>query len=150
MIVLKSTDDFYVGENLSNIITVEVSDNLKEAELRLEFERPDGEKFTSEKLTLDGLKVDYAVPKSVCTCRGQGGVQAVAALGAKIEKSEIVNITICRSINATEDLPKNKPDLVSEMQAQIADNTKRVEELENKVGVITIKTWNGNDTEGGA
>lgn len=133
MITIKTEDVFHVGENVSNYITVKVSEGLKNADLRLEFETPLFEKYcTPEALIIDPETCEamYSVPKSILSYHGLCHIQAVATLDSYIEKSDVLEVEVEWSVNAIESLPDEQPDLVRTLQGKVEDFFKRLTRIE--------------------
>lgn len=150
MVEIRTDKEYYVGEHLSGIIKVTVSPELKEADIRLDFELPSGEKFCSPLLNgvNENYQTEYAVPQQCLEQMGTSYIQAIVSLGTMyIEKSQVLKINVNKSVNAVEDFAESKPDLFNEIQSQIAENTAKVNELGNRTSTITIKSWYAEDTE---
>ena len=168
MVEITTDKDFYVGEHLSGIITVTVSPELKEADIRLDFELPSGEKFCSPQLSGvdENYQTQYAVPQQCLDRMGASYIQAIVSLGAAyIEKSDVLKIIVNKSVNAVEDFAEDEPDLMAELLNEFGETKEKVEELldvavteenieqavedymaENPVNTrVTVKTWTEED-----
>lgn len=150
MVEIKTDKEFYVGENLSGIITVTVSPELKEAVIRLDFELPSGEKFCSPTLESvdENNQTQYAVPQQCLDRMGESHIQAIATLDGYIEKSNVLHIPINKSINAVEDFAEAEPDLMASLLNEFEETKETVEVLGKQItNPVTIKSWYSEDGE---
>lgn len=134
------------NENLSKRFSILVPNTIKDKWLYIEFEKADGTKFVSPKLTAVGSYVEYDITK-LLTVKGKLICQVVAKDGNEVVwKSNLFDFTIPKSINATEEVVSSSPDILADLQRQIdnievgggADLTNYYTktEVDNKLGEI--------------
>ncbi len=133
MIMLKIVDTLYVGENVSNKVIVNVSEDLLSSQLFVEFDAPSGDKFCSPILCINPHTKEaiYSIPASILNCIGPGKAQGVAIKGDYTEKSEPVSFKVKYSVNAIETLPKDSPDLVRCLINAVNEFRANMEEVKN-------------------
>lgn len=107
------------NENLSKRFSILVPNTIKDKWLYIEFEKADGEKVTSPRLTAVGSYVEYDITE-ILTVKGKLTCQVVAKDGNDIVwKSNLFDFTIPRSINATKEVTARSPDILADLQRQI-------------------------------
>ena len=107
------------NENLSKRFSILVPNSIKDKWLYIEFEKADGEKVTSPRLTAVGSYVEYDITE-ILTVKGKLTCQVVAKDGNDVVwKSNLFDFTIPRSINATKEVAARSPDILADLQRQI-------------------------------
>lgn len=111
----------YDGENNSRMITVEVEEALRDKKIFLEFEKPNGDKKVSDVLTLNDGIIEYYLKSDLLDEVGYLKIQAIATSDDFVQKSEIVNYYVSRSINATEQIASTTPSVFDKLGVIVAD-----------------------------
>lgn len=107
------------NENLSKRFSILLPNSIKDKWLYIEFEKADGEKFVTEKLTAVGSYLDYDITDQL-TVKGKLICQVVAKNADQVVwKSNLFDFTIPKSINATEKVAASNPDILADLQRQI-------------------------------
>jgi hypothetical protein len=107
------------GENLSERLQVTLPDSIIDKWLYIEFEKPSGEKFVSEKLEANGNYLNYDITNQL-TDVGKLICQVIAKNSEELVwKSNKFDFTILSSINAMEEIPASSPDILADLQNQI-------------------------------
>lgn len=135
------------GENLSKSFVILLPNSIKDKWLYVEFEKPNGDKFASERLEAVGNYLTYDITNQL-TVTGKLVCQVVAKnADSVIWKSNKFDFTITSSINATEQVATSRPDVLADLQKQIdniqvgggADLTNYYtkNEVDNKISAIS-------------
>lgn len=107
------------GENLSKTFSILLPNSIIDKWLYIEFEKESGEKFVTERLAATGNYLTYDIT-NIMTEVGKLVCQVVAKNGENIVwKSNKFDFKILGSINATEQVAANKPDILADLQKQI-------------------------------
>lgn len=107
------------GENLSKSFIILLPNSIIDKWLYIEFEKADGTKFVSERLTANGNYLGYDITNQI-TKVGKLVCQVVAKNGENVVwKSNKFDFTIPSSINAMEEIPASSPDILADLQNQI-------------------------------
>lgn len=107
------------NENLSKTFSILLPNSILDKWLYIEFEKADGSKFVSEKLTALGSYLEYDITNQL-TIKGKLICQVVAKNGDNLVwKSNKFDFTIPSSINATEQIAESSPDILADLQRQI-------------------------------
>ena len=107
------------GENLSKRFSVLLPNSIKDKWLYIEFEKADGQKFVSERLSASSGYLEYDITNQL-TIKGKLICQVIAKDGNNVVwKSNKFDFTIPSSINAMETIPQSSPDILTDLQKQI-------------------------------
>lgn len=119
-------------ENKTTTLKFYLTEEMISKDFYIEFEKPDGTKFITERLiitstyTSDGTtdefneaNVEYEIPNSLLDLKGELKVEAVMRKDDEVWKSYTLKFNILNSINASEDIPEQYPDFISETQKVI-------------------------------
>lgn len=138
-----SCSNLIIGKTYENEATklwFMLDEEMYDKDFYLEFEKVDGTKFSTPKLeiqeevieeVLEGVTgltikyVEYAIPNSLLDIAGDLKVEVVLRKDGLVFKTYTMKFTILNSINASEDMPSQYPDFVSEAQ-KVLDETKEV------------------------
>lgn len=138
-----SCDNLIIGKTYENEATklwFMLDEEMYDKDFYLEFEKIDGAKFSTPKLEIleeylteeDGgtigitIKyVEYAIPNSLLDVPGDLKVEAILRKNGTVFKTYTMKFTVLNSINASEDMPEEYPDFISEAQ-KVLDETKEV------------------------
>lgn len=135
-----SCSNLIIGKTYENEATklwFMLDGEMYDKDFYLEFEKVDGTKFSTPKLeiqeevieeVLEGLTikyVEYAIPNSLLDIAGDLKVEVVLRKDGTVFKTYTIKFTILNSINASEDMPEEYPDFISEAQ-KVLDETKEV------------------------
>lgn len=108
-------------ENLSKRFSILLPNSIKDKWLYIEFEKPDNTKFVTPRLTAVGNYIEYDITNTL-TAVGKLVCQVVAKDGDNLVwKSNKFDFTISSSINATEEVAAQNPDILADLQSQIDD-----------------------------
>lgn len=136
-------DNLIIGKTYENEATklwFMLDEEMYDKDFYLEFEKIDGAKFSTPKLEIleeylteeDGgtigitIKyVEYAIPNSLLDVPGDLKVEAILRKNGTVFKTYTMKFTVLNSINASEDMPEEYPDFISEAQ-KVLDETKEV------------------------
>lgn len=134
----------YQGENYSRDIKYEISDNFKDFRIFIEFEKPNGEKFTTKQLE-DIESGIYKVPYELLNECGNLEVQLVGVNeDGIIHKSMPKTFYVSQSINAIDELieSENGWQLVEDIYSRGV-----ALKYDEKTGLVSLlgKDKNGND-----
>lgn len=125
-------------ENEATKLWFMLDEEMYDKDFYLEFEKIDGTKFSTPKLeiqeevvenVLEGVTgltlkyVEYAIPNSLLDIAGDLKVEVVLRKDGTVFKTYTMKFTILNSINASEDMPNQYPDFISEAQ-QVIDLVK--------------------------
>ena len=149
---MRITNDKYVigyqGENISREIKFEIDDYLKDCQIFIEFETPNGAKFTSKQIeNID--KGVFLVPYELLVEKGRLQVQLVATrTNGFREKSATKSFDILYSINASEELIESDGEwkLIGDLYNKVYERAVSLE-LDNSNGIIKLlgKDKDNND-----
>lgn len=121
-------------ENEATKLWFVLDEEMYDKDFYLEFEKIDGTKFSTPKLeikeevvedVLEGVTgltlkyVEYAIPNSLLDIAGDLKVEVVLRKDGTVFKTYTMKFTILNSINASEDMPNQYPDFISEAQKVI-------------------------------
>lgn len=119
-------------ENKATTLKFCLTEEMISKDFYIEFEKPDGTKFITERLiitstyTSDGTtdefneaNIEYEIPNSLLDLKGELKVEAVMRNDDEVWKSYTMTFNILNSINASEDIPGQHPDFISEAQKVI-------------------------------
>lgn len=112
------------NENNSSSLEIKLPYSLVDKWLYIEFSTSECEPFTTPRLTaqdIDGNAIlVYEIGNSITQYLGFGKMQVVAKnASGLVWKSSEVDYIIKNSINATEQIVENKPDVIADLQRQI-------------------------------
>lgn len=138
-----SCSNLIIGKTYENEATklwFMLDEKMYDKDFYLEFEKVDGTKFSTPKLeiqeevieeVLEGVTgltikyVEYAIPNSLLDIAGDLKVEVVLRKDGTVFKTYTIKFTILNSINASENMPEEYPDFISEAQ-KVLDETKEV------------------------
>lgn len=107
------------NENLSKTFSILLPNSILDKWLYIEFEKADGTKSVTPRLTATGNYLEYDVTNQL-TMKGKLVCQVVAKNGdSLVWKSNKFEFTIPSSINATEEVAASNPDVLADLQKQI-------------------------------
>lgn len=117
-------------ENEATILHFDLTDEMKNKDFYLDFEKPDGTKLSTPRLDIKSsylgesdtsLKhyVDYAIPNSLLDIKGNLKCEVVLRSNGVVFKTYTIKFNILNSINASGEIPEQYPDFVSEAQKVI-------------------------------
>lgn len=133
-----SCSNLIIGKTYENEATklwFMLDEKMYDKDFYLEFEKIDGTKFSTPKLEIQEeiieseaekltIKyVEYAIPNSLLDIAGDLKVEVVLRKDGTVFKTYTIKFTILNSINASEDMPNQYPDFISEAQ-QVIDLVK--------------------------
>ena len=108
------------NENLSKTFSILLPNSILDKWLYIEFEKADGTKFVSPRLTATGGYIEYNLGINLLDQVGKLICQVVAKNGEKLVwKSNKFDFSIPSSINATEEVVEANPDILADLQNQI-------------------------------
>lgn len=129
-----SCSNLIIGKTYENEATklwFMLDEKMYDKDFYLEFEKIDGTKFSTPKLEIQEeiieseaekltIKyVEYAIPNSLLDIAGDLKVEVVLRKDGTVFKTYTIKFTILNSINASEDMPEEYPDFISEAQKVI-------------------------------
>ena len=135
-----SCSNLIIGKTYENEATklwFMLDEKMYDKDFYLEFEKIDGTKFSTPKLEIQEeiieseaekltIKyVEYAIPNSLLDIAGDLKVEVVLRKDGTVFKTYTIKFTILNSINASENMPEEYPDFISEAQ-KVLDETKEV------------------------
>lgn len=106
-------------ENEATILHFELDDEMNDKDFYIEFEKIDGTKFSTPRIDILENKVEYSIPNSLLDLQGDLKVEVVLRKDGVVFKSYTMKFIVLESINATEEIPNQFPDFVSEAQKVI-------------------------------
>ena len=107
------------NENISKRFSILLPNSITDKWLYIEFEKADGKKSVSERLTAVGNYIEYDVNNQL-TIKGKLICQVIAKNEkGLVWKSNKFDFTIPSSINATEEVAASNPDVLADLQKQI-------------------------------
>lgn len=105
----------------------------------LEFEKSDGTKYVTPKLTINGNNVLYTIPNSLLDVSGSLDAEVVLRdSSGLVFKSYGFQLVVLNSINASEELPSEFPDFISEAQ-KILDEVQKAIPTGGTTGQVLTK-----------
>jgi hypothetical protein len=127
MIIIKVTEEHLLksdaysigrrGENEAEIIRVILPEDLQDKWLFLEFEKPDGTKFTTSKIDIINGVGEYSISGNLLDTAGMLKLEVVMRDEKGIcWKSEPKKYSVIESINASDEVEKSNPDFITEAQ----------------------------------
>lgn len=115
-------------ENEATILHFDLTKEMADKDFYLEFEKPDGLKFSSPKLKVQTpaeteevvtYYVEYAIPNSLLDIKGTLKCEVVLRKNGKVFKTYTKKFNILNSINASEEVAAEYPDFISDAQKVI-------------------------------
>lgn len=115
-------------ENEATILHFELDEEMIDKDFYIEFEKPDGTKYSTSKLDIKTPieteeivthYVEYAIPNSLLDLKGDIKTEVVLRKDGVVFKTYTMKFTILESINATDEMKEKYPDFVSETQKVI-------------------------------
>lgn len=133
------------GESSVTRLEIALEENLSECWAYLDFKKANGETVKTPKLEIVDNRAVYDIPLGVLDVVGDLEVQLVLQReSGEIWKSDVKKFFVCKSINATDDIP-DKEDFITEAQ-KLLDELGDVETALD--GIIAIQNeLIGGDTE---
>lgn len=108
------------NENISKTLSILLPNSILDKWLYIEFEKADHTKFVSPKLTATGGYIEYDLGINLLNQTGKLICQVVAKNGDNLVwKSNKFEFSVSSSINATEEVAANNPDILADLQKQI-------------------------------
>lgn len=121
------------GEGNTTRLEITIPEKLNDCSVYLDFEKPNGEKFRTPKLSIENGKAVYDVVQYLLTDDGEIKAQAVLiSSDGKIWKSSKKKYIIQNSINAFEE-PPNKEDFMTEAQRVLDELDESLDNIVNEV-----------------
>lgn len=119
-------------ENEATVLHFDLTEKMTDKDFYLDFEKPDGTKFSTPRLDvitatnyidkepmLTVNYVEYAIPNSLLDIKGDLKCEVVLRKDGVVFKTYTIKFNILNSINASEEVPEQYPDFVSEAQKVI-------------------------------
>ena len=103
-------------ENEATILHFELDEEMVDKDFYIDFEKIDGTKISTPRLEIENNFVKYAIPNSLLDLKGELNAEVVLRKDGVVFKTYTMNFTILDSINATNKIPSQYPDFVSEAQ----------------------------------
>ena len=130
----------YEGESYSRKIEYVIDDYLKDCQIYIEFEKTNGDKFTTKQIE-DIESGEYLIPYSLLDEVGNLSVQLVAIRPSSnfILKSMIKTFYISQSINASDEILANESDLliIGDLYEKVYNRAVALE-LDSSSGIIKL------------
>lgn len=112
----------YNGEHLSRKVVVIVEESLQDKNIYIEFQKPDGKKLVSQKLTIIEGTCNCYLCKELLDQVGYLKMQLVAKGENYVEKSQIYEYYVSVSINATDEVVSEFKDVLIDLEERKADS----------------------------
>lgn len=107
-------------ENCATSLVFHLDESMIDKKFYIEFEKPNGMKFTTDELEINNSSVVYQIPNSLLDQKGDLKVEVILrTLKEEVWKSYTIKFNILNSINATESIPEQYPDFVSKAEKVI-------------------------------
>lgn len=106
-------------ENEATVLIFELDDEMIDKDFYIEFEKIDGTKFSTPRIDILEKEVKYQVPNSLLDLKGDLKVEVVLRKEGLVFKTYTMKFFVLESINASEEMPNQYPDFVSEAQKVI-------------------------------
>lgn len=128
-------DNFIIGKTYENETTqmiFHITPEMATKEFYLEFEKANGEKFSSPRLDIiveeNTIYVDFSVPNTILDVPGDLKCEVVLRDEIKTWKSYTLLLNVLASINASQEYEKDYPDFIEQAQ-EILDECERKEKM---------------------
>lgn len=116
-------------ENEATILHFDITEEMANKDVYIDFEKPDGNKISTSKLEvitepndeIGGFVnfVEYSIPNYLLDIKGDLKTEVIFRKDGLVFKTFTIKFTILESINASEEIPNKYPDFVSEAQKVI-------------------------------